>query len=169
MEKPGGHIGGSESHHFLIRVNFCTQTGRVGTRKNARIGERYQGNRTPPDQNRDDIARGNPRNREGRETLWEGTEHRHVRTGREVEHTNDYRRANYSNKCSRKARAVLEQQNYRQRAGANRKCRPVRFSIQNELANGPQFPQRAGVLDREAEKLGTWLISTVSAIPFMYP
>ena len=70
MEKPGGHFdGGSRGPTIsLIKVNFCTQTGRVGTRKRMLVSANdIKATTHTPDQNRDDIAmEGNPQDREGR-------------------------------------------------------------------------------------------------------
>src|SRR5262249_56424447 len=52
VKEPSRQIGGSESHHFLIRVNVRAQTRRVGTRENARVGKRYQGDGAAPAEDR---------------------------------------------------------------------------------------------------------------------
>lgn len=74
LKEAGSQVGGSEPHHLLIGIHMHAGSRRVGAGEDARIGERYQGDGAPSNQNRDDIRVGNPRDRERRQASREGAQ-----------------------------------------------------------------------------------------------
>ncbi len=127
---------------------------RVGAGEDARVGERYQGDGAPSNQNRDDVRIGNPRDRERRQASREGAQDRHVSARGQVQRPNDCSRANDGNQYARYALAVLEKEDHRQCAGADRERRPVNSAAQDRLGYRPQFSQRSIAFDREPEEFG---------------
>ena len=168
LKESGGQIGGAEPHHLLVGVDIRAGPRRIGAREHAGVGERHQGDGAAADQDRDDIGVGDPRDRERRQALGERTEDRHVGARCQVQHANDCRRADHGDQDARHALAVLEQQDHRQCAGADRERRPVRSSAHDRLRRWPIGSRSGPSLSIEKPKsLGNWLISTVSAMPFM--
>ena len=110
-----------------------------------------------------------PGQRERGQTLRQRAEHRHAGARRQIEHADDDGRADDGDQDARHALAALEQQDHRQGA-LRRPANAVQFALPASTACGDRPHVRAAARSASIEKpnsLGSWLISTVSAMPFM--
>ena len=133
LEESGGEVGNSEPYHFLVGVDVGTGPRRIGTREHAGVRERHERNGTTSDEHGHDVAVGDPRYRERRQSLRQGSDDRDTGTRRQFEHADNDGCAHHGDQYSGHALAALEQQDHRQRARTDRKRSPVGLPLQHGL------------------------------------
>ena len=168
LKEGGGEVGDAEAHHLLVRIDRCAQTRRVGSREHARVGERDERDR---EATREDRARSSTwtsgRRGEG-SPCGRGPSTDMPARAREVESGDHDGRGDHGDQNARHARPALQQQDQRERAGADRERHDVRASRRAPLRRCPTTWRSGPSRSTENPKsFGSWLSSTVSAMPFM--
>ena len=154
LEQPSGQVGGAQADHLLVRIDLGAGLGRIRARQDAGVGERHHGDGAAADHHLAEVGETDPRQRERRQALRQRTEHLHPGALVEAEHADRDRGAHDRDQEARDSLEALEQQDRRQRAGADRERRPVGLAAQHRLGDLHEVAQRPGAVDRKAEQLG---------------
>ena len=153
-KKPAARLASPETNHFLVGIDRRAQPRRIGAREHARVREGHQGHGHASHEHRYQVVEADQGQHELGQTAWQRAEHGHAEAACQVQCGNEDGRAHHGDQDSGKLWTPLENQNQRQRAGADRKRRDVRLSGGDRPANRQDLPARTFGINRKAEQLG---------------